>query len=94
MVKRWQGGVIEDNSFGTHDFLNLCEELGAEPYLAANVGSSAVEEFTEYVQYFGHEAGHNSTYTFNGKDYIFFHAYDAKDKGIPKLKIVELAWML
>jgi arabinan endo-1,5-alpha-L-arabinosidase len=38
-------------------------------------------------------AGHNSTYTFNGKDYIFFHAYDAKDKGTPKLKIAELAWL-
>ena len=37
-------------------------------------------------------AGHNSTYTFKGKDYIFFHAYDAKDKGIPKLKSAELEW--
>ena len=33
------GGVIEDNSFGTHEFLDLCEQCGAEPYLAANVGS-------------------------------------------------------
>ena len=57
MVNRWWGGVIEDNSFGTHDFLNLCEALGAEPYLAANVGSSTVQEFTEYVQYVGHKAG-------------------------------------
>ncbi len=37
-------------------------------------------------------AGHNSTYTFNGKDYIFFHAYDANDKGAPKLKVAELEW--
>lgn len=37
-------------------------------------------------------AGHNSTYTFDGKDYIFFHAYDANDKGAPKLKIAELKW--
>jgi len=57
MVNRWWGGVIEDNSFGTHDFLNLCERLGTEPYLAANVGSSTVQEFTEYVQYVGNEAG-------------------------------------
>ncbi len=48
MVNRWWGGVTEDNSLGTHDFLNLCETLGAEPYLAANVGSSTVKEFTEY----------------------------------------------
>ena len=33
------GGVVEDNSFGTHEFLDLCEQLGADPYVAANVGS-------------------------------------------------------
>ena len=37
-------------------------------------------------------AGHNSTYTFDGKDYIIFHAYDANDNGSPKLKISELSW--
>lgn len=57
MVNRWWGGVTEDNSFGTHDFLDLCEVLGTEPYLAANVGSSTVQEFTEYLQYVGHETG-------------------------------------
>ena len=51
MVNKWWGGVVEDNSFGTHDFLNLCEILEAEPYLAANVGSSTVQEFTDYIQY-------------------------------------------
>src|SRR6187402_3028770 len=43
LVNRWWGGVIEDNSFGTHDFLNLCEQLGTEPYMAANVGSGTVQ---------------------------------------------------
>ncbi|MGY5355676.1 alpha-N-arabinofuranosidase [Wenyingzhuangia sp. IMCC45467] len=57
MVNRWWGGVTEDNSFGTHDFLNLCEVLGTEPYLAANVGSSTVQEFTEYIQYVTHKEG-------------------------------------
>jgi alpha-N-arabinofuranosidase len=51
MVNVWWGGVTEDNSFGTHDFLNMCELIGAEPYLAANVGSGTVQEFTEWVQY-------------------------------------------
>jgi arabinan endo-1,5-alpha-L-arabinosidase len=37
-------------------------------------------------------AGHNSTYTFNDKDYILFHAYDANDKGTSKLKVTELKW--
>ncbi|UOB16492.1 alpha-N-arabinofuranosidase [Abyssalbus ytuae] len=55
IVNRWWGGVTEDNSFGTHDFLNLCEVLGAEPYLAANVGSGTVQEFNEWVQYVNHQ---------------------------------------
>jgi alpha-N-arabinofuranosidase len=57
MVNKWWGNVVEDNSFGTHDFLNLCEALDAEPYLAANVGSSTVQEFTEYIQYVTREDG-------------------------------------
>lgn len=36
--------------------------------------------------------GHNSVYTFNQKDYMFFHAYDAHDDGKPKLKVLELEW--
>ncbi|MCW3109116.1 MAG: alpha-L-arabinofuranosidase [Segetibacter sp.] len=51
MVNNWWGGVTEDNSFGTHDFLNMCEALGAEPYLAANVGSGTVQDVTDWVQY-------------------------------------------
>ena len=45
------GGTIEDNSFGTHEFLNLCELLGAEPYLSGNVGSGTVEELAKWVEY-------------------------------------------
>ena len=51
MINTWWGGVTEDNSFGTHDFLNMCERLGAEPYLAGNVGSGTVQELSEWVQY-------------------------------------------
>ncbi|MBV4356749.1 alpha-N-arabinofuranosidase [Pinibacter aurantiacus] len=51
MVNKWWGGVTEDNSFGTHDFLNMCELLGAEPYLAGNVGSGTVQELADWVQY-------------------------------------------
>ncbi|WP_044138600.1 alpha-N-arabinofuranosidase [Thermophagus xiamenensis] len=45
------GGVIEDNSFGTHEFLNLCEILGADPYVSVNVGSGTVEEMVEWIEY-------------------------------------------
>ncbi|MXN90085.1 alpha-N-arabinofuranosidase [Flavobacterium sp. Sd200] len=55
IVNQWWGGTTEDNSFGTHDFLNLCEVLGTEPYLAANVGSGTVKEFADWVQYVNHD---------------------------------------
>ncbi len=51
MVNTWWGGVTENNSFGTHDFLNMCERLGAEPYLSGNVGSGSVREFSQWLQY-------------------------------------------
>ncbi|GAO42451.1 alpha-N-arabinofuranosidase [Flavihumibacter petaseus] len=51
IVNTWWGGVTEDNSFGTHDFLNLCERIGASPYLAGNVGSGSVQELSDWVQY-------------------------------------------
>lgn len=55
IVNRWWGGSTEDNSFGTHDFLNLCEELDTEPYLSANVGSGTVQELIDWVQYTNHD---------------------------------------
>ena len=45
IVNQWWGGVTEDNSFGTHDFLNLCEALETEPYISGNIGSGTVREF-------------------------------------------------
>ena len=51
MLNVWWGGVTENNSFGTHDFLNLCKEIGAEPYLAGNVGSGTVQELADWVKY-------------------------------------------
>ncbi|UFH54056.1 alpha-N-arabinofuranosidase [Spirosoma sp. KNUC1025] len=55
IVNTWWGGVTEDNSFGTHDFLNMCELLGTEPYLAGNVGSGTVQDLSEWVQYVNFE---------------------------------------
>src|SRR6218665_2971276 len=50
-INSWWGGGTENNSFGTHEFLNMCEQIGAEPYLAANAGSGTVEELSDWVQY-------------------------------------------
>src|SRR5262245_33427717 len=51
MVNTNWGGVTEDNSFGTHEFLDLCELLHCEPYISANVGSGTVEEMAKWVEY-------------------------------------------
>jgi alpha-L-arabinofuranosidase len=45
------GMVTEDNSFGTHEFLELCELIGCEPYLAGNVGSGTPQEMANWVEY-------------------------------------------
>jgi len=45
------GGTLEDNSFGTHEFLNLCEIIGCEPYVCGNVGSGTPEELAKWVEY-------------------------------------------
>ncbi len=43
--------VADENALGTHEFLRLCELLGAEPYVAANVGTGTPQEFCDWVEY-------------------------------------------
>ena len=45
------GGVTEDNSFGTHEFMELCRQIGREAYFSGNVGSGTVQEFSDWVEY-------------------------------------------
>jgi alpha-N-arabinofuranosidase len=51
MINTHWGRVIDDNAFGTHEFLDLCEMLGCEAYVAGNVGSGTVEEMQDWVEY-------------------------------------------
>lgn len=51
MVNTHWGQVTENNHFGTHEFLDLCELLGCEPYICGNVGSGTVRELQEWVEY-------------------------------------------
>jgi len=51
MLNVWWGNVKEDNSFGTNEFLNMCEEIGTEAYLSGNVGSGTPQELTDWVKY-------------------------------------------
>lgn len=57
MLNIWWGNVREDNSFGTNEFLNMCELLGAEPYLSGNVGSGTPQELADWIKYTTHPNG-------------------------------------
>ena len=51
MINTHWGGVVENNRFGTHEFLELCAQLGCEPCICANVGSGTVREMQDWVEY-------------------------------------------
>lgn len=51
MINTHWGGVVEDNSFGTHEFMELCRQLGCKTYINGNVGSGTVREMSEWVEY-------------------------------------------
>ncbi len=54
IVNTHWGGVVENNHFGTHEFFDLCELLGAAPYICGNVGSGTVAEMAQWVEYITH----------------------------------------
>lgn len=54
---RFWGRGLEDNSFGTHEFMDLAEQLGAEPYIAGNLGSGTVEEMADWAEYLTRDDG-------------------------------------
>ncbi|NLE23876.1 MAG: alpha-N-arabinofuranosidase [Clostridiaceae bacterium] len=51
MINTHWGGVVENNHFGTHEFMRLCELIEAEPYICGNVGSGTVREMQQWVEY-------------------------------------------
>lgn len=51
MVNTNWGGVTENNSFGTHEFMELCRQLGCKTYVNGNLGSGTVQEMSEWVEY-------------------------------------------
>jgi alpha-N-arabinofuranosidase len=57
IVNTHWGGVTEDNRFGTHEFMELVEQLGCEPYICGNVGSGTVQEMAQWVEYLTHDGG-------------------------------------
>ena len=55
MINTNWGNVTEDNSFGTHEFLELCELLHTEPFIIGNVGSGTVEEMSRWIEYLNYD---------------------------------------
>lgn len=51
MINTHWGGTIEDNSFGTHEYMELCRQLGCKTYVNGNLGSGTVQEMSEWVEY-------------------------------------------
>ena len=51
------GKVEEPNSFGTHEFMDFAELVGAEAYVSGNVGSGTPREMAEWVEYMTSPAG-------------------------------------
>jgi len=51
------GGYVEDNSFGTDEFIGFCREIGAEPYICGNVGSGTPAELRDWMEYCNFPSG-------------------------------------
>lgn len=70
MVNINWGGVVENNHFGTHEFFELCEQLGTEPYICGNVGSGSVQEMRDWIEYmtFGGDSPLANERRKNGRD--------------------------
>lgn len=45
------GGVTEDNAFGTHEFLDFCEQVGCEPYITGNICAGNPRELSDWLDY-------------------------------------------
>ena len=76
MINTHWGGVVEDNSFGTHEFMELCKQIGCKTYINGNMGSGTVREMSEWIEYMTFEGvspmaqlraenGHEGAYTVN-----------------------------
>jgi alpha-L-arabinofuranosidase len=83
MVNTNWGGTTEDNSFGTHEFLELCDLLHCEPYIAANVGSGTVEEMSKWIEY----CNSNMTPEFYSDQFRRYASFAKNYPGAPLKKI-------
>ncbi len=70
MINTHWGGVTEDNSFGTHEFFELCGQIGCDAYITGNLGSGSVREMSEWVEYmtFGGDSPMSNLRRKNGRE--------------------------
>ena len=59
-------GGVETNHFGTHEFMDLCEQLGCKAFVAGNVGSGTVEEMRDWIEYLSSD-GDGDMRTYGGR---------------------------
>jgi alpha-N-arabinofuranosidase len=45
------GGVVEPNTFGTNEFMDFLDQIGAQAYISVNVGSGTPREAAEWLEY-------------------------------------------
>ena len=50
-LNKWWGNAEEPNQFGTHEFFDFAELIGAKTYLNINVGTGTAGEAREWVEY-------------------------------------------
>ncbi len=49
------GGITEDNSFGTDEFMKLCDLLDCEPYISANMGTATSKDLRDWIEYLNYK---------------------------------------
>jgi alpha-N-arabinofuranosidase len=60
-INSWWEYVPETNAFGTHEFMDLCEMIGAAPYIGGNLGSGSPKEMMEWIEYITSDANSELT---------------------------------
>jgi alpha-N-arabinofuranosidase len=45
------GNVTEPNTFGTHEFMDFADQIGAQPFISVNVGSGTPHEAADWLEY-------------------------------------------
>jgi alpha-N-arabinofuranosidase len=45
------GNTVETNTFGTDEFMDFVDQIGAEAFVSVNVGSGTVQEAAEWLEY-------------------------------------------